>query len=130
MEKALPIFTQAIKEMTITDAKNIIKGGNNAATQYFRSKTSQSLFQAFIPIVKENLEQVQATKYWTEITTKYNSLPGVKPVNTDLPAYVTNQAINRLFTKIAEEEAKIRTDVNARTSDLLKKVFASNAIIL
>lgn len=130
MEKALPIFSQAIKEMTITDAKNIIKGGNNAATQYFRSKTSQSLFQAFIPIVKETLEQVQATKYWTEITTKYNSLPGVKPVNTDLPAYVTNQAINRLFTKIAEEEAKIRTDVNARTSDLLKKVFASNAIIL
>lgn len=130
MDKALPIFTQAIQEMTITDAKNILKGGNNAATQYFQSKTYQSLYQAFMPIIKQTLIQVNATKYWSEITTKYNSLPGVKPVNTDLADYVTEQAINRLFNKIAEEEAKIRTDVNARTSDLLKKVFDSNAIII
>lgn len=129
VSKAAPIFVNAINSMTFEDAKNILKGDDDAATEYFKSKTSGALFDLFKPVIKTALDNVNATKYWTDITTIYNKIPLVTPVETDLAKYVTDKAMNALFTKIAEEEKKIRTNPAARVSDLLKKVFNPNAII-
>lgn len=122
---AKPIFVDAIKQMTINDAVNILNGNNRAATDYFQRKTNQRLHAAFKPHIQQSLNQVNATKYWNNITTTYNKLPMVKPVNTDLAAYVTQKAIDGLYVKIAEEEKKIRTQPAARVTDLLRKVFGS-----
>jgi len=129
VSKAAPIFLDAITSMTFEDAKNILKGEDNAATEYFRGKTSGALFNLFKPIIQTALDNVNATKYWTDITTVYNRIPLVTPVETDLAKYVTDKAMGALFTKIADEEKKIRTDPVARVSDILKKVFNPNAII-
>jgi len=123
---ALPIFIDAIKGMTIDDGMNILKGKNDAATQYLRNKTMAKLTAAFQPVVEESLDKVNATKYWTDIFTAYNKLPTTfNKVNPDLPAYVTQCALNGLFFYIAQEEAKIRANPAARVSDILKKVFGS-----
>lgn len=127
--KAAPIFVNAIKSMSIADAKNILKGGDNAATTYFKSKTQTSLNNLFKPEISKALDVVNATKYWSEITTMYNKIPLVKQVNTDLPQYVTTKAIDALFVKIGDEEKNIRTNASARVNDILKKVFNPNAII-
>lgn len=121
---ALPIFTNAIKQMTFADVKNILFGGENAATNYFKEKTTVQLTDAFSPHIKTSLDQVNATKIWTDITNKYNSIPFTnKKVETDLVKYATGKALDGLFLKVAEEEAKIRKDPIARTSELLRKVF-------
>jgi hypothetical protein len=123
-QKALPIFKNAIKAMTFEDVKGILLGGENAATDYFKAKTTTGLYQAFSPEIKTTLEQVGATQIWTELTTRYNKIPFTnKKVETDLVKYATNKAMDGLFLKIAEEEAKIRKDPIARTSEILKKVF-------
>ncbi len=129
VSKAAPIFLDAITSMTFQDAKNILKGADDAATQYFKVKTSNALFKLFKPQIKSALDKVNATKYWTDITTTYNKIPLVKPVETDLSKYVTDKAMSALFTKIADEEKKIRTNPAARVTDILKKVFNPNAII-
>ena len=125
--KALDIFINAIKNMSIQDGLSILKGGNNAATEYLKSKTTAALTTAFRPIIEESLDKVNATKYWSEVFTVYNELPTTyKKVNPDLPAYVTERALNGVFVYIADEEAKIRMNPAARVTDLLKKVFGSN----
>lgn len=129
VSKAAPIFINAITSMSFEDAKNILKGSDNAATEYFKGKTSTALFNLFKPEIKKALDAVNATKYWTDITSTYNKIPFVTKVETDLPKYVTDKAMTALFTKIADEEKKIRTDPVARVSDILKKVFNPNAII-
>ena len=122
--QALPIFTNAIKSMTIQDALNILKGNNDAATQYLKGKTTAQLTAAFKPVISASLDKVNATKYWTEVFDVYNSLPTTfKKVNPDLSAYVTERALNGVFVYIADEENKIRMNPAARVSDLLKKVF-------
>lgn len=121
--KAKPIFQSAVKQMTITDVKNILLGENNAATQYFSKTTSDSLNAVFSPVIDQSLKKVDATKYWEDATTRYNKVPFVKKVNTDLTAYVTQKAIDGLFIEIAKEELKIREQVSARKSALLQKVF-------
>lgn len=118
------IFLDAIKGMTVKDGMNILKGADNAATEYLRSQTNQQLYDKFKPIVIKALQQVQVTKYWNPLVTKYNSIPMVDKVNPDLDDYTTKKCIEGLFKLVAGEELKIRNDVNARTSDLLKKVFA------
>lgn len=122
-QKAAPIFMDAITKMTITDGVNILKGNNDAATQYLKNKSSSPLKTAFKPVVKNSLDKVQVTKYWTPLSKKYNKLPFVKKVNPDLNEYVTQRAIEGLFKLIAEEELKIRTNPSARINDILKKVF-------
>lgn len=120
---AAPIFVDAIKQMTFDDARNILSGPDNAATEYFRTKTSSRLAELFRPEVKSALDKVEATKYWGDITTTYNRIPFVKKVETDLTKYVTEKTMNALFAKVAEEEKLIRTDPAARVTDLLKRVF-------
>ncbi|HXP51143.1 MAG TPA: DUF4197 domain-containing protein, partial [Bacteroidia bacterium] len=126
--KAAPIFANAILSMSITDGLSILKGKDDAATQYMKDKTSQQLHDAFLPIVKDAIASVNVTKYWTPITTAYNKttfLTGDPKVNTDLNEYVTQQALKGLFILLAQEELKIRKNPVARVSDILKKVFGS-----
>ena len=123
--EAKTIFIAAIKVMTVKDAVNIVKGQNNAATMYLKNTTSPELKDKFQPIIKTSLDNVNATKYWSDLITAYNKIPLVKKINPDLPAYVTGKAIDGLFIMIAKEELKIRKDPMARTSELLKKVFGS-----
>jgi hypothetical protein len=122
-KEAVPIFVDAVKGLTITDAKNILYGSNDAATSYLRSKTYQSLFNKFQPIINRALANNNTTKYWSDLTGTYNKIPGVKPVNTNLSNYATEKAIYGLFYYVAQEELKIRKDPAARITDILKRVF-------
>ena len=123
-KEAKPIFIAAIRGMTIQDAWSILKGEENSATEYLRRKTSQQLQMKFQPVIKRALDKTSATKYYKDIVTTYNKIPLVDDVKDDLEGYATNKAIEGLFTLIAEEERKIRVDPLARTTDLLKRVFA------
>ncbi len=123
--EAKNIFIAAIKNMTVRDAINIVKGTDNAATMYLKNNTSPELISKFKPIIKTSLDNVNATKYWSDLITVYNKLPFIKKMNPDLPQYVTQKAIDGLFIMIAKEELKIRKDPAARTSELLKKVFGN-----
>lgn len=122
-KSAAPIFLNAIKSMSITDAMGILKGGDSSATTYLRTKTTAELTTAFTPVIKASLDKVDATKYWNTIVSKYNMVPFVKKMNPDLTAYVTEKALSGLFYEIALEEVAIRKNPVARTTDLLKKVF-------
>ena len=122
-KEAKPIFTTAIKQMSFQDVQKILLGEKNAATMYFKTTTTDSLSAKFSPIIDKSLEKVEATNYWDDVMTRYNKVPLVKKVDTDLTAYVTQKAIDGLFVEIAKEELKIREDVGARTSPILQKVF-------
>ncbi len=122
--QAKPIFVNAIKNMTFSDAMNILMGEKDAATQYLYRTTFDSLYQAFNPIIVNSLDKFNARKYWSDAVDVYNKIPFVEKANPDLDDYVTRQALEGLFKKIAEEELNIRTNLNARTTDLLRKVFA------
>lgn len=122
--KAAPIFLDAITSMTIGDGMTILKGNNDAATQYMKGKTTQQLHDTFLPIVKQAVESVNVTKYWTPLANAYNAttmFSGDPKVNTDLNEYVTQQALKGLFVLLAQEELKIRQNPAARVSDILKK---------
>jgi len=121
--EAKPIFVAAIKSLTVTDAINIVKGEDDAATRYLDKTTNAPLYEKFKPVITAALEKTGATKHWTTVISSYNKIPLVKKVNPDLEDYVTNKAIYGLFIMIAKEEKLIRDDPAARTSDLLKKVF-------
>ncbi|MGZ5242459.1 MAG: DUF4197 domain-containing protein [Bacteroidia bacterium] len=122
-KEAAPIFVNSIKQMSLTDARNILLGADNSATMYFKNSTSSALYTAFSPKIKTSLEKFEATKYWTQLTTTYNKIPGVTKVDTDLVRYATNKAMDGLFLKLADEEKNIRTNLSARVSAQLKKVF-------
>jgi hypothetical protein len=127
-KEALPIFKDAILNMSISDGFTILNGGNGAATKYLKDNTSAKLIQAFSPKVEAAISKVKLTEYWNPIITKYNSamtLTGGQKINPDLNAYVTQLAIDGLFKMVEQEENKIRLDPMARVSDLLKKVFGS-----
>ncbi|HKR03234.1 MAG TPA: DUF4197 domain-containing protein [Bacteroidia bacterium] len=124
-KKAAPIFVNAITKMTITDGMNILKGKDDAATQFLKNTTSAQLKNEFMPVVKASINKVQVTKYWNPLVTNYNKVPFVTKMNPNLDDYVTQKAIEGLFTLVAQEEAKIRKDPAARVSDILKKVFGS-----
>ncbi len=124
VKEATPIFVGAITSMTIADARNILFGNNQAATQYFKGRTSSQLFNAFSPKVKNVLDnKVKVTQAWADIASAYNKVPGVSPVTADLPKYITDKSIQALFTRIGEEEQKIRENPTARVNDILKRVF-------
>ncbi|MEO6722693.1 MAG: DUF4197 domain-containing protein [Ferruginibacter sp.] len=121
---AQPIFANAIKEMTLTDAINIVRGGDTSATHFFRTKTTEKLSAAFLPVIKSSLSKVNATKYYGDIVNTYNNFPTTfKKINPDLPSFVTDKATNALFDLVAKEEKNIRENPIARTTEILKKVF-------
>ena len=124
VKEATPIFVDAIKNMTFTDAKTILLGSNIAATNYLQNSTSTALYSKFNPVIKNSFSKVGADQVWTNIITKYNSIPFVKKVNPDLNDYVTTQAMVGVFKMIAVEEQNIRTNISARTTPLLQSVFA------
>jgi len=124
-KEAAPIFVDAIKNMSIADGFAILKGNNNAATQYLREKTSASLKIKFNPIVKNAISTVEVTKYWNPIISAYNKIPFTEKQNPDLEDYVTTKAMDGLFLMIQKEEANIRLNPAARVTDILKKVFGS-----
>ncbi|KGD68662.1 DUF4197 domain-containing protein [Flavobacterium aquatile] len=124
VKEATPIFVDAIKGMTFADAKNILMGNENSATTYLQNSTTTALYGKFNPVIKNSFTKVGADKVWSNIITKYNSIPLVKKVNPDLTDYTTTKALEGVFKMVAVEEKNIRTDLNARSSDLLKKVFA------
>lgn len=123
--KAAPIFVNAVTGMSVQDGFAILKGADTAATSYLRKSTYVSLKQQFTPVVKEAIEKVKVTSYWSPLASAYNKLPLVKKQNPNLDEYVTDKAINGLMTLIADEEIKIRKDPAARVSELLKKVFGN-----
>ena len=122
--EAIPIFVDAVKGMSFTDAKNILMGNQNAATLYLKNTTSNQLYQKFNPIIANSFQKVGADKVWLNLINKYNAIPFVTKVNPDLTDYVTNEALKGVFTMVEIEEANIRTKISSRTSDLLKRVFA------
>lgn len=122
-KSAAPIFLNAIKGMSFSDALQILRGGDFAATGYLKDKTTTSLTEAFRPVIESSLSKVDATKHWNTVFTAYNKFSADK-VNPDLSAYVTEKALSGIFHQLAQEEQKIRKDPMARTTDILKKVFA------
>lgn len=124
VKEATPIFINAVKDITFDDAKNILLGDDNAATTYLTSKTQAQLYDKFKPIISNSFGKVGADQIWNNLITKYNNLPLTNDVNPDLTDYVTNEALEGVYTMIAIEEKEIRNKVSSRTTDLLKKVFA------
>tara|TARA_Y100001972_G_C7649701_1_gene326611 strand:+ start:1147 stop:1857 length:711 start_codon:yes stop_codon:yes gene_type:complete len=122
-KEAKPIFVTAIRSMTIQDAWNILKGEDDAATQYLVRTTSDQLRGKFKPVIGNALDETNATKYYGDIINTYNKIPFVDKVDPDLENYATQKALDGLFFLIAKEEQKIREDPLARTTDLLKRVF-------
>ncbi len=122
-KKATPIFVDAIKSLTIKDATNILMGNKDAATRHLETQTRSNLYVSFLPVIQSALDEVNAREYWRTVINAYNSIPLVKKVNPELDDYVSNKALDGLFSLIQVKEEKIRTDQSQRTTDLLKKVF-------
>lgn len=124
VKEATPIFVSAVKNITFTDAKNILLGADNSATVYLQNTTSTQLYSKFNPIIKSSFSKVGADRVWKDIITRYNSIPLVTKVNPDLNDYVTQKALDGVFTMIAVEEKDIRNNIAARTTAALQRVFA------
>lgn len=124
VSEAAPIFVNALTSMTITDAKDILLGGNNSATNYLKLKTNTDLTNAFQPKVEASLGKVGADKVWTNLITKYNTVTG-NQIDPNLNAYVTQQTINGVFNMVAEKEQGIRGNKALRTTSLLQQVFGA-----
>jgi hypothetical protein len=121
--KAIPIFVNAIKHMTFDDAQKILRGGDTAATDFFKEKTSVKLFDEFKPVVTESMDKVGVAESYKKMTAGYDQVPFVKKEDVDLDHYVTNKALDGLYHMVGQEEKKIRTEPAAQVTDLLKKVF-------
>lgn len=121
--KSIPIFKKAILSMSFSDVMSIIKGPQDSATTYLKKTTSTDIGMAFKPQISSSLNKVGAVKIWKEVFQKYNMIPFVKKVNTNLVEYTTDKALKGLFVKVAQREGAIRSSLNARTTPLLKKVF-------
>jgi hypothetical protein len=139
---AKPIFVNSVKEMTFTDALTILKGPNNAATQYFKQKTAAQLGELYRPKIRESLNKnlvagISTQQSWNELTVQWNKLAGssigkfggLKTVDVKLEDYILQQALNGMFLKIEEREKDIRTNANARVTDLLKRVFGNQPLL-
>lgn len=123
VKEATPIFVDAIKQLTFSDAKNILMGNESSATTYLQNNTSTSLYAKFNPVIKNSFAKVGADKIWKEIITKYNKIPLIKKVNPNLTDYTTNKAMEGVYKMIAIEEKEIRTNLKARSSIVLKNIF-------
>jgi hypothetical protein len=123
VKEATPIFINAVKDITFADAKNILLGQNDAATRYLSSKTQTALYDKFHPVIDASFKKVGADQIWENLISRYNSIPFTNNVSTDLTSYVTGEALKGVYTMIAVEEKEIRTKIESRTTDLLKRVF-------
>lgn len=123
-KKAKPIFVSAIKQMTFKDAMDILMGNQDAATQYLQRTTHKALFNEFMPVIQQSLDEVKARDYWRKVVKAHNKLPLVKKVDPELDQYVTNKALDGMYGMIEEKEKDIRSNQSSRTTDVLKKVFA------
>ncbi|RMG84080.1 MAG: DUF4197 domain-containing protein [Bacteroidetes bacterium] len=123
-KRAAPIFANAIKQMTFSDVMDILMGADNAATDYLQRTTFDQLYSEFNPVIVESLDKFKARKVWENAVNTYNKLPFSQKANPDLDDYVTREALKGLFSRVEVEEKNIRTNVSARTTDLLKRVFA------
>lgn len=123
-KQAKPIFVDAIKAMSFKDATQILMGDKNAATSYLHTNTNNKLYSAFSPVIVESLDKFKAREYWADAINAYNKIPFVKKANPNLDEYVTNQALDGLYSMVEKKELDIRQNVGARTSDLMRKVFA------
>ena len=126
--KAKPIFVNAIKQMTFTDALNILMGDKNAATLYLKKTTYDQLYVAFNPVIITSLDKFDARKYWSDAVNTYNKIPFTTKVNPSLDDYVTTQALSGLFSMVEQKELAIRTIKGERVTDLLRKVFAKQDV--
>ncbi|TLF45658.1 DUF4197 domain-containing protein [Maribacter aurantiacus] len=124
VSEATPIFVDAVKGMTFNDAKTILLGDDNAATMYLTQRTRTALYDKFNPVIQSSFQKVGADQIWSNLINRYNAIPLTNDVNPDLTDYVTQEALDGVFTMIALEEKEIRTNVASRTTDLLRKVFA------
>ena len=122
--KAKPIFVEAIRGMTFSDALGILMGEKNAATHYLHNATYQPLYGEFHPVIVNSLNKFNAIEYWADAVNTYNKIPFVDKVNPELDAYVTEEALKGLFSMVEKKEVQIRSDVSQRTTELLRKVFA------
>lgn len=123
--EAKPILISAVKGMTVTDAIGILRGSDTAATDYFRSKTSEELQQKFKPVVRSKMDEVGVYSLYNQLMSTYDSMPLVPKSNFDLEDYLTNKTQDGLFSLLAEEEEQIRNNPSARTTELLQQVFSS-----
>lgn len=123
-QTAKPIFIDAIRQLTFKDVWNILTGEKDAATQFLKRTTSDELYQAFAPHIQQSLDKTYATKYYADIVKAYNAIPMVQKVNPNLNDYATKKATEGLFILVAQEEANIRENPMARTTQLLRRVFA------
>lgn len=123
--KALPIFGDAISKLTFDDVNRIWKGGDTAATDYLKTATWDQLYQEFEPVVHQAAQSVGVTRSYEQLTSLPEVTPFISGGDLDLDHYVTTHALGGVFTLLAEEEKKIRTDPVAQTTDLLKKLFSS-----
>lgn len=121
--KAVPIFKEAILKMSFNDAMNVLLGPKDAATSYLKSKTSDQILQEFKPVIANSLNKVGAAEIWSQIFTRYNAVPFVKKVDTDLISYTSNSALKGMFLTVSQKEEGIRENMAMRTSPLLRKVF-------
>lgn len=124
VKEATPIFISAIQNMSFADARNILMGHDSSATEYLHRATSDSLYKKFYPVVESSLSKVGADAAWNSITTKYNAIPFIDDVNPDIKDYVTTKALNSVYKMITVEEKEIRNNLQERSSDLLRRVFA------
>jgi hypothetical protein len=123
-KKAGPIFLDAIKQMTIKDATNILMGEQDAATKYLEGTSREALYAEFMPVIQNALDEVDARSLWTKAVSAYNKVPFQKKLNPDLDDHVNSKALDGMFGLVKEKEEGIRSDVGLRTSPLLQEVFA------
>ena len=121
---AKPIFVSAIRKMSFQDAMGILKGDKKAATDYLNRNTYNQLYKEFQPVINQSLNKKKALDQWTKVVTKYNKIPFIEKQNPKLDDYITHKALDGLFAMVAKEELNIRNNISARSSDLLRKVFA------
>lgn len=123
-KEATPIFVDAIKGITFTDALNILKGKDDAATRYLEKSARKDLYKKFLPVIQSSLDEVDARTYWKSVVKQYNKIPFIKKMNPDLDDHVNNKALDGMFGLIEKKEEGIRTDIDQRTSPLLLDVFS------
>lgn len=121
--KAAPYFLQAVKEMTFENVRTILKGGDTAATEYFREKSYSKLLEAFKPEVSASMNEAGVTRSYKAMMEKYQSVPFMKAESLDLDQYVTEKSLDGIFTMVGQAEKEIRTNPEAQVTAVLKKVF-------
>lgn len=124
VKEGIPIFAEAVGGITLTDARSILLGEPDAATEYLKARTSGPLYARFQPVISESFQRVGADQVWSEIISTYNEIPLVRKVDPDLSAYVTREALDGVYISVAQEEAEIRSRFTSRTTRLLQRVFA------